>query len=58
VVDGAPEAPPPDDDALVAALQAHLAKGASARDAAAAVAGTFNVPKRRAYALAITASRP
>ena len=57
VVDGAPEAPPPGDDDLVAALRDRLAAGASARDAAAAVAEAFGVPKRRAYALAIDTAR-
>jgi 16S rRNA (cytidine1402-2'-O)-methyltransferase len=56
VVDGAPEAPPPTDDDLAAALRSRLAAGLSPRDAAAEVASTFNVPKRRAYALAITAN--
>jgi 16S rRNA (cytidine1402-2'-O)-methyltransferase len=58
VLDGAPEPPPPADDTLVSALQAELASGASARDAAARVAETFNVPRRRAYDLAITATTP
>ena len=57
VVEGAPEAAPPDDDALVAALRARIADGASPRDAASAVADAFKVPKRRAYALAIDVGR-
>jgi 16S rRNA (cytidine1402-2'-O)-methyltransferase len=55
VVEGAPEAPPPDDAALMQALRARLAAGQSPRDAAAEVAATFGVPKRRAYSLAIAA---
>jgi 16S rRNA (cytidine1402-2'-O)-methyltransferase len=58
IVDGAPEAPPPGDDDLVAALQDRLAAGSSARDAATAVAEAFGVPKRRAYALAVEVARP
>jgi 16S rRNA (cytidine1402-2'-O)-methyltransferase len=57
VVDGAPEEPPPDDDALTVALRERLAAGSSPRDAAAAVAATFGVAKRRAYDLAIAANR-
>jgi 16S rRNA (cytidine1402-2'-O)-methyltransferase len=57
VIDGAPEAPPPGDDDLARAVRDLLAAGASARDAAAEVAGAFGVPKRRAYALAVEAAR-
>jgi 16S rRNA (cytidine1402-2'-O)-methyltransferase len=57
VVEGAPEEPPPDDDALTAALRERLTGGSSPRDAAAAVAATFDVPKRRAYDLAIALRR-
>lgn len=53
VVAGAPEAPPADDDAVVAALQAELDAGASKRDAAAHVAAALGVAKRRAYDLAV-----
>lgn len=53
VVAGAPAPEPAGDDAVVAALRAELAAGASKRDAAAAVAATLGVPKRRAYALAV-----
>ena len=42
----------PDDEALELALQAELAGGASTRDAAAAVANSLGVTRRRAYALA------
>jgi len=41
---------PPDDGALDAAVRAALARGSSRRDAAAEVAHTLGVPKRRAYA--------
>ena len=51
-----PAAPEPDeeidDEALETAVAAELAAGASARDAAAAVAGRLGVNRRRAYALA------
>jgi 16S rRNA (cytidine1402-2'-O)-methyltransferase len=57
VLDGAPEAPPPGDDALVDALSAALAAGSSARDAARAVAARLGVPRRRAYDLAVTLAR-
>ena len=53
VVAGAPAPDPADDDAVVAALEAALAAGASKRDAAASVASALGVPKRRAYALAV-----
>lgn len=59
VLDGAPVPPPPGDDTLVTALRDEISSGASARDAAAAVADAFGVPRRRAYDLAITyAKRP
>jgi 16S rRNA (cytidine1402-2'-O)-methyltransferase len=54
VLDGAPEAPPPGDDDLAAALRAEIAAGTSARDAAALVAVRFGVPRRRAYELAVS----
>jgi 16S rRNA (cytidine1402-2'-O)-methyltransferase len=57
VVDGAPAPPPPDDEALVSALRDEIAAGSSPRDAAAAVAGLFQVPRRRAYDLAVTVGR-
>jgi 16S rRNA (cytidine1402-2'-O)-methyltransferase len=52
VLDGAPAAEPPADDALLDALQDELAAGATARDAARAVAARLDVPRRRAYDLA------
>ena len=45
------------DDELEAALRAELAAGVSARDAAAAVAVGFAVPRRRAYELATRLNR-
>jgi 16S rRNA (cytidine1402-2'-O)-methyltransferase len=53
VVDGAPPPPAADADAIEAALAEELRAGASARDAAAAVARVLGVPKRRAYDLAV-----
>lgn len=52
VLEGAPAAEPPDDDALVGALRDELAAGATARDAARAVAARLDVPRRRVYDLA------
>ena len=57
VIDRAPGAPPPDDDALVDALSVELAAGSSARDAARAVAARLGVPRRHAYDLAVTVAR-
>jgi 16S rRNA (cytidine1402-2'-O)-methyltransferase len=51
-----PAAPPalaePDDETLEEALRVEIAAGASTRDAAAAVAVSLGVPRRRAYTLA------
>ena len=60
VLEGAPEAPPADDDAILAAVRSELAAGATARDAARAVAAQLAVPRRRAYdiATAAAAGRP
>lgn len=57
VLEGAPAPAPPGDAELVAALRDQLAAGASPRDAAAAVAGRFRVPRRRAYELAVAFRR-
>jgi 16S rRNA (cytidine1402-2'-O)-methyltransferase len=57
VLDGAPAPPPPEDDTLVSALRDEIASGSSARDAAAAVADAFGVPRRRTYDLAITVGK-
>ncbi len=51
VLEGAPEAPDADDPAIEAELRRALAAGVSARDAAAEVARSLGVAKRRAYAL-------
>jgi 16S rRNA (cytidine1402-2'-O)-methyltransferase len=52
VVDGAEDAPPAGDEAVVAALRERLAAGASTRDAVAEVSALLGVPKRHAYELA------
>lgn len=54
VVEGAGPGPEPDDAELAEALEAAISSGASRRDAAAEVAAAYGVPRRRAYALAIT----
>ena len=56
VLDGAPAAPAADDDAVLAAVRAELAAGATARDAARSVATSLAVPRRRAYAIATAAA--
>lgn len=53
VVEGAPAAAPAGDDELRAALRSVLGAGASVRDAAADVADRFDVPRNRAYDLAL-----
>jgi 16S rRNA (cytidine1402-2'-O)-methyltransferase len=57
VVEGAPAAEPPDDDALLDALRARLALGASVKDASAEVATRFGVSRRAVYELAHTLPR-
>lgn len=57
VLDGAPPASAPDDDAIREAVEGLLGDGVSARDAASEVAAALGVPKRRAYAIAIAARR-
>ena len=52
VLDGAPAAPPPGDEAILHAVRSELAAGASARDAARNVAARLAVPRRRAYEIA------
>lgn len=52
VVDGAPEAEPATDDALLAAVRRLTGEGVSTRDAVAEVAAAFDVSKRRVYDLA------
>jgi 16S rRNA (cytidine1402-2'-O)-methyltransferase len=56
VLDGAAAAPPADDDAIREAVDHELAAGASARDAARAVAARLSVPRRRAYEIATAAT--
>jgi len=61
VVGGAPPPPEPKDEEVEQALRAAAAEGASTRDAAAEVARTLGVSRRRAYELAVSAgltSRP
>ena len=58
VVDGAPPAPEVDDDAIVAALGAELAGGASRRDAVQSVAEALGVGRRRVYTLALETDIP
>lgn len=53
VIEPAAPAPPADDAAIDGAIRAELAAGASARDAAAAVADALGVAKRRAYERAL-----
>jgi 16S rRNA (cytidine1402-2'-O)-methyltransferase len=50
---GAPPAEAPGDAEVEAALREVLASGASARDAATEVASTLDVPRKRAYRIAI-----
>jgi len=51
VLDGAPGAPPPDDDAVRARLRDALASGATRSDAARAVAAELGIARRHAYDL-------
>ena len=53
VLGGAPAAGPPADADVRAGVEAELAAGATARDAAKAVAARLSVPRRRAYDLAV-----
>jgi 16S rRNA (cytidine1402-2'-O)-methyltransferase len=55
VLEGAPAAPPPDDEAVRAAVETELAGGASVRDAARTVAARLEVARRRAYDIATAA---
>jgi 16S rRNA (cytidine1402-2'-O)-methyltransferase len=52
-LEGAPRAPEPGDDEVEAALRDALASGASARDAADEVSSALDVPRKRAYRIAI-----
>ena len=51
VLEGAPAAPTPDDETIVAALNLALAQGLSSRDAASQVAAELGVSRRKAYEL-------
>jgi 16S rRNA (cytidine1402-2'-O)-methyltransferase len=53
VLEGAPAPEPVGEDDIEAAVQARLDAGDSPRDAAAAVALALDVPKRRAYEIAV-----
>jgi 16S rRNA (cytidine1402-2'-O)-methyltransferase len=53
VIDGAPEAEPPEDGDIEAALHARLAAGDDRKTAVAAVSAALAVPKRRVYALSL-----
>ena len=57
VVEGAPEPPAADETSVESAGREELAGGASARDAAAAVAERLGVPKRQAYEVAVAVTR-
>ena len=46
-----------DDDAIAARVDAELAAGGSARDAAAQVAADLGIPRRRAYDIAVARSK-
>jgi 16S rRNA (cytidine1402-2'-O)-methyltransferase len=58
VLAGAEPVGAPSDEAVRDAVARLLAEGLSARDAAAAVAATLGVPKRRAYDIATTLRHP
>ena len=58
VLEGAPAPAEATDDDLITSLQARLAAGESAKDAAAEVADRYGIPKRRVYDLAIELKRP
>jgi 16S rRNA (cytidine1402-2'-O)-methyltransferase len=57
VVEGAPAPAPASEESVAAAVEAALAEGLSARDAAASVAASLGVPKRRAYEVAVGLNR-
>ena len=54
VLQGSPEPPEPTDDAILAALAAEQADGATRSEAAQRVADAYGIPKRRVYALSIS----
>ena len=53
VIEGSPEPPEPTNDAILAALDAERADGATRSEAAQRVADAYGIPKRRVYALSI-----
>ena len=53
VLQGSPEPPEPTNDAILAALAAERADGATRSEAAQRVADAYGIPKRRVYALSI-----
>ena len=53
VLQGSPEHPEPTDEAILAALTAERADGATRSEAAQRVADAYGIPKRRVYALAV-----
>jgi 16S rRNA (cytidine1402-2'-O)-methyltransferase len=57
ILDGAPPPAEADDAAVDAAVRRLLAAGDSVRDAASAVAAELNVPRRRAYDVAVRVSQ-
>ena len=57
VVEGAPERVEPSDDEIEAAVRIRLAMGETAKDVSAAVARELDVPKRRAYDVAVRLTR-
>jgi 16S rRNA (cytidine1402-2'-O)-methyltransferase len=57
VVAGAPTAADATDEDVRTAVDAAIARGLSARDAALEVADALGVPKRRAYAAAVDVHR-
>jgi 16S rRNA (cytidine1402-2'-O)-methyltransferase len=57
VIDGAPDAAPATDDALLDALRTQLALGVSVKDAAHAVANAFGASRRSVYELALSVPR-
>ena len=53
VIQGSPEPPEPTDEAILAALVAERADGATRSEAAQKVADAYGIPKRKVYALAV-----
>lgn len=53
VIEGAPDAPPPTDEVVAAALVGRWGEGMGAKQAAAAVADELGIPQRRAYEIGL-----